>query len=277
MISSYHMSSSNTDSEMSVSVGTLMTRSLDPSLLDGHEAVVDQENCPGESTTLKYTLFGHTSAETETCLSTESASSAAPLQAATKLVPVPESLMSPDYRPATAPAPMPPKSPKARVPTRSGSLKEGRRHPVPRRGPSAPGHSSDEDSEMSASKLETIRHRAQERWHQKDGVPAFADKCEMWTNATPPSASEMPAPETVDPGNLPLTLLPFSVLFDKSITFLHFTISSVELNCWNSLFVFYNDLSLFQKCLNIIIMAKLNPAWINVSVCLGWIWVHFKS
>jgi hypothetical protein len=30
--------------------------------------------------------------------------------------------------------------------------------------------SEDEDSEMSASKLETIRHRAQERWQRKEAT-----------------------------------------------------------------------------------------------------------
>jgi hypothetical protein len=35
----------------------------------------------------------------------------------------------------------------------------------------APVNSSeDEDSEMSASKLETIRHRAQERWQRKEAT-----------------------------------------------------------------------------------------------------------
>lgn len=131
-----------------------------------------------------------------------------PLQTATKMVPVPESLMSPDYRPAVSsgmagcgvrpkPAivnntqnrrPVPRGSPKLSRSLhsspllsrqRGGQIKQRAVTLVRRRtspqgiGPQdvAPINSSeDEDSEMSASKLETIRHRAQERWQRKEAT-----------------------------------------------------------------------------------------------------------
>ena len=133
-------------------------------------------------------------------------STSCPLQAATKLVPVPESLMSPDYRPTVA----------AGIPTRGmrpkSTVISTQKRPAPRGSPklsrslhssplmsrqrggqtkqctiamvrrrTAPqkigqqemaqiNSSEDEDSEMSASKLETIRHRAQERWQRKEAT-----------------------------------------------------------------------------------------------------------
>jgi centrosomal protein CEP97 len=131
-----------------------------------------------------------------------------PLQTATKMVPVPESLMSPDYRPAVSTGmtgcgvrpkssvvnstqnrrPVPRGSPKLSRSLhsspllsrqRGGQTKQctvalARRRTSPQRigqQDVAPVNSSeDEDSEMLASKLETIRHRAQERWQRKEAT-----------------------------------------------------------------------------------------------------------
>ncbi|KAJ9599560.1 hypothetical protein L9F63_009958, partial [Diploptera punctata] len=153
--------------------GNLMTRSLDPALLF---TSATQDNC---------------TAENETGNSTS-----CPLQAATKLVPVPESLMSPDYRPAVTTG-----ITSRGMRPKSSMVTPGQRRPIPRGSPKLPRsvHSSplmsrqrggqakqctkmgqletaqvnsseDEDSEMSASKLETIRHRAQERWQRKEAT-----------------------------------------------------------------------------------------------------------
>jgi len=124
------------------------------------------------------------------------------------MVPVPESLMSPDYRPAVSAGmtgrgvrlksavlnstqirrPVPQESPKLSRSLHSspqlsrqqgGRIKQctvalARRRTSPQRmcqQDIAPVNSSeDEDSEMSASKLETIRHRAQERWQRKEAT-----------------------------------------------------------------------------------------------------------
>jgi len=124
------------------------------------------------------------------------------------MVPVPESLMSPDYRPAISTTltgrgvrpkssaldhaqnrrPLPRGSPKmsrslhsSPLPSRQrgGQTKQctvalaRKRTSQQRTGQQdvAPINSSeDDDSEMSASKLETIRHRAQERWQKKEAA-----------------------------------------------------------------------------------------------------------
>nr|CAD7571839.1 unnamed protein product [Timema californicum] len=178
----------------------LMSRSLDPTLLFSaanhlHDSV--PSDVPEEQ------LLEATSQETEA----NEVGGSFPLQTATKLVPVPESLMSPDYRPMAPPSSkvlLRPKSAivngrKSSVVSRGSpklcrsalhssplprprSMGDARLSPrpatgQPRRKPNShtqhhhdPTISSDEDSEMSASKLETIRHRAQERWQRKDTV-----------------------------------------------------------------------------------------------------------
>lgn len=124
------------------------------------------------------------------------------------MVPVPESLMSPDYRPAVSTVmtgrgvrpkssaldhaqnrrSVPRGSPKmsrslhsSPLPSRQRGAQTkqctvalARKRTAPQRTGQqdvAPINSSeDEDSEMSASKLETIRHRAQERWQRKEAT-----------------------------------------------------------------------------------------------------------
>nr|CAD7430634.1 unnamed protein product [Timema monikensis] len=199
-------------------VAGLMSRSLDPTLLFSdanhlHDSV--PSDVPEEQ------LLEATSQETEA----NEVGGSFPLQTATKLVPVPESLMSPDYRPMAPPSSKVLLRPKSAVVNgrkssvvsrvspklcrsalhssplpRPRSMGDARLSPrpatgQPRRKPNThtqvpdftckldplearkmirhhhdPTISSDEDSEMSASKLETIRHRAQERWQRKDTV-----------------------------------------------------------------------------------------------------------
>nr|CAD7598278.1 unnamed protein product [Timema genevievae] len=196
-------------------VAGLMSRSLDPTLLFSaanhlHDSV--PTDVPEEQ------LLEATSQESEA----NEVGGSFPLQTATKLVPVPESLMSPDYRPMAPPSSKVLLRPKSAVVNgrkssvvsrgspklcrsalhssplpRPRSMGDARLSPrpttgQPRRKPNShtqvppfpcrldplearkhhhdPTISSDEDSEMSASKLETIRHRAQERWQRKDTV-----------------------------------------------------------------------------------------------------------
>ncbi|PSN42828.1 hypothetical protein C0J52_14402 [Blattella germanica] len=180
---------------------TLMTRSLDPSLLFTSSANQDANNSDqSEGSSAQLLLEDCTENGT-------TGSSSCPLQTATKLVPVPESLMSPDYRPVTTAGmtargmrpkssvistaqrrPIPRGSPKLSRSLhsspllsrqRGGQAKQcsialARRRASPQRiGQSESAQvmsSEDEDSEMSASKLETIRHRAQERWQRKEAT-----------------------------------------------------------------------------------------------------------
>ncbi|XP_021924438.1 centrosomal protein of 97 kDa isoform X2 [Zootermopsis nevadensis] len=186
-----------------ISSASLMTQSLDPELLYTSASVnQDTKNSDqSESLSAQLVLEDYT---------TENGASEinCPLQTATKMVPIPESLMSPDYRPAVGtgmtgcgirpkPAvvnntqnirPVPRGSPKLSRSRhsspllsrqRGGQMKQftvalARRQTSPRRvgqRDMAPVNSSeDEDSEMSASKLETIRHRAQERWQRKEAT-----------------------------------------------------------------------------------------------------------
>ncbi|XP_066998689.1 centrosomal protein of 97 kDa [Anabrus simplex] len=192
--------------EGEVNVPVLMTQSLDPCLLFSNST--SDTSGIGDSTDRSSTHLGVDEANSEL-------SNSCPLQAASKLVPVPESLMSPDYRPvqpvvtrmvrprastvSTANGPAlrgngnaqgSPKlcrslhsSPRSRTrsmvePRRVASTRGPSDHRPQRKRYGPPGtrdgNSSDEDSEMSASKLETIRHRAQERWQRKDTVPVSA-------------------------------------------------------------------------------------------------------
>lgn len=185
-----------------MSSSPLMTRSLDPALLYTSSINQDTNNSDqSESSSTKLVLEGG-GAENG------AAEISCPLQTATKMVPVPESLMSPDYRPAVSTGMI-----GRGVRPKSSALNHAQnRRPVPRGSPKMPRslHSSplpsrqrggqtkqssvalakkrtspqktgqqevapvnsseDEDSEMSASKLETIRHRAQERWQRKEAT-----------------------------------------------------------------------------------------------------------
>ncbi|XP_023716914.1 centrosomal protein of 97 kDa isoform X3 [Cryptotermes secundus] len=199
-----------------ISSSPLMTRSLDPALLYTSSSVnLDTNNCD-QSENLSTQLV------LEDC-STENEASGinCPLQTATKMVPVPESLMSPDYRPAVSTGMtgrgVRPKSAtlshtQNRRPVSRGSPKLPRSlHSSPllsrqrggqtkqcaasltrrRTSPQRTGQqevaqlnsSEDEDSEMSASKLETIRHRAQERWQRKEATSNSAGSNSSAENA----------------------------------------------------------------------------------------------
>lgn len=197
MVVSCQMTKPEVNSGMTVSMsGNLMTRSLDPSLLLNSNSSNNNNNKDSVDTALAVEDSSAGGVDAE-------ANSGCPLQAATKLVPVPESLMSPDYRPVTAailgrPNRVRPSGGKG-SPERCQSAHSSPR-PRPRRGGSGGGrhgsprrirvsNSSDDDSEMSASKLETIRHRAQERWQRKDAVPPVdlsapgpTSECDQWKN-----------------------------------------------------------------------------------------------
>ncbi|KAK7873559.1 hypothetical protein R5R35_008800 [Gryllus longicercus] len=208
-------------------VPQLMSQSLDPSLL------FSTGNLSKDSSSSEQNSVQANQSQEDSSSSEINSGGNCPLQAASKLVPVPESLMSPDYRPVNPVVNrvMRPRSGtvghtnghhSAPVSTRqTGSVHSSPKmcrslHASPRqrarsaiepRGVhslqqhSSHGHghghrhgtrklfgheptSSDEDSEMSASKLETIRHRAQERWQRKEGAAPAP------TNATPAVAAE---------------------------------------------------------------------------------------
>ncbi|XP_069676947.1 centrosomal protein of 97 kDa isoform X2 [Periplaneta americana] len=203
MVNSCNMTSSNMVSSIIEGEETLMTRSLDPSLLytsaSNNQDANNSDQSDGSSPQLVV----------EDCVGEDGVmGSSCPLQTATKLVPVPESLMSPDYRPAMSAGmtgrgvrpksailsstpsrrPVPRGSPKLSRSLHSSPLLSrqrggqpkqcqiaiARRRASPQRmGPqemTQVNSSEDEDSEMSASKLETIRHRAQERWQRKEAT-----------------------------------------------------------------------------------------------------------
>ncbi|KAJ4429305.1 hypothetical protein ANN_26309 [Periplaneta americana] len=313
MVNSCNMTSSNMVSSIIEGEETLMTRSLDPSLLytsasnnqdannsdqsDGSSPQLVVEDCVGGdnagemspgSSTESYPAFarialrenpgknlnqvtcpdrdsnlGHLVSQPDALTVTPQVwyifdyikysplgvedgvmGSSCPLQTATKLVPVPESLMSPDYRPAMSAGmtgrgvrpksailsstpsrrPVPRGSPKLSRSLHSSPLLSrqrggqpkqcqiaiARRRASPQRmGPqemTQVNSSEDEDSEMSASKLETIRHRAQERWQRKEAT----------SNNTGSNSSDVAGFEIPGNSKLPILLSAHSS-FSKSV------------------------------------------------------------
>ncbi|XP_049825969.1 centrosomal protein of 97 kDa isoform X3 [Aethina tumida] len=171
----------------------LMSRSLDPTMFR-------QNNTKTTNDTNNYII-------SEKCLDSEPINS--PLQALSKMVPVPESLMSPDYRPpglvgrinSTIPTPIvtnktkvqPVRSPKPTRPTpgrlrtninpemrKTGSPSPARQKRInnnlnsnskpdtPKKTILRKSPSSEEESEICDSKLQTIQMKAEERRMQKD-------------------------------------------------------------------------------------------------------------
>ncbi|XP_063227949.1 centrosomal protein of 97 kDa isoform X2 [Bacillus rossius redtenbacheri] len=155
----------------------LMSQSLDPSLLFATSSYAKDSVGTAQSDISSGNTGSEMGGEDSSCQ----------LQAASKLVPVPESLMSPDYRPAnTVPSKFGrgagacDKAPGAtrgspKMPRGAAPRPVQARPDAPGVGPAPPpgrleASSEDEDSEMSASKLEVIRHRAQEKWQRKETV-----------------------------------------------------------------------------------------------------------
>lgn len=197
-----------TTTDTDADVPHLMSQSLDPSLL------FSTGNLSKDSSSSEHNSAQANQSLEDSSSSEVNSSGNCPLQAASKLVPVPESLMSPDYRPVnpvvnrslrprsgtvgnanghhsasessrpTSSIHSSPKmcrslhaSPRQRARSAvetSGSHSLQQHSHGHRQGPrklfGREPTSSDEDSEMSASKLETIRHRAQERWQRKEAA-----------------------------------------------------------------------------------------------------------
>lgn len=188
----------------------LMSRSLDPTMFrqnntkttnDTNNYIIS-EKCLGNSKEIKLNMIN-------TNVFADSEPINSPLQALSKMVPVPESLMSPDYRPpglvgrinSTIPTPIvtnktklqPVRSPKPTRPTpgrlrtninpemrKTGSPSPARQKRInnnlnsnskpdtPKKTILRKSPSSEEESEICDSKLQTIQMKAEERRMQKD-------------------------------------------------------------------------------------------------------------